>query len=470
MNTLTTHKRITILTLGILTLFIIIWTLFFLPGKYVLKSNAFINITSLFLISTHSLIIALLFSIIKSSRKINTPIKELETAMKKIRHGEWDVHISSKNSKDLNNLASGFNEMTQALKKTTTELNRKNKEVMTILENIKASVFFITKFGRISTYNRAAKELVSKYLDINRFRNKRITFLGSEVSNTFMQLARALKKSNKQCISQEVTFSFKGESRTLMIHMTALLTHDSLNNIDLGLLVVLEDVSDFVKMSKIKTWQEAAQQVAHEIKNPLTPIQLACQRLQRRYKELLHEDPIFMECTNTILNHVKIIKDLASHFSEFAAMPAPCIEEINLRHIIHEIISLYALSYPNIQFMCPFNDIPEQITSDKQKIKRVFINLLENSVRALNSFPNQKKCISLITKKDGKKLEILIADNGPGIERSVKDKLFLPYVSSSKKNMGLGLSIVHDIITQLGGTIVLVPSNQGATFQIVLPQ
>ena len=397
-------------------------------------------------------------------------MKELQEAMKKVRNGEWDVEIPYDASSDLNSLTFGFNEMTQVLKNTTTELNRKNKEMMTILENIKASVFFVTKFGRISTCNRGAKELVNKYLSISRFKNKRITFFGSEVSTTFIQLARALKENDKKCISQEVTFSFKGASRTLMIHMTALLTHDPLKNIDLGLLVVIEDLSEFVKMSKIKTWQEAAQQVAHEIKNPLTPIQLACQRLQRRYKELLHEDPIFMECTNTILNHVKIIKDLASHFSEFAAMPAPCIEEINLRQIIHEIISLYALSYPNIQFICPFNDIPELITSDKQKIKRVFINLLENSVRALNSCPNQKKCISLMTKTHEKKLEILVADNGPGIERSVKDKLFLPYVSSSKKNMGLGLSIVHDIISQLGGTIVLVPTHHGATFQIVLPQ
>lgn len=403
------------------------------------------------------------------SRGISTPIQALLNAMEKLRNGEWNVQVPYNPSSDLKSLALGFNEMSKALKNATYELDRKNKEMMTILENIKASVFFITKFGRISTCNRAAKELVANYLNINRFKNKRITFLGTEVSATCIQLARTLKQSEKNFISQEVTFSFKGELRTLMIHMTALLTHDPLKQIDPGLLVVIEDLSEIVKMSKIKTWQEAAKQVAHEIKNPLTPIQLACQRLQRRYKDLLNQDPIFIECTNTILNHVKIIKDLSSHFSEFAAMPAPCIEEINLREIIQEIVSLYALSYPEIQFVCPFKEIPELIKSDKQKMKRVFINLLDNSIRALNSSQNQKKCISIITKKNEQTVEILIADNGPGIERSVKDKLFLPYVSSSKKNMGLGLSIVHDIISQLGGSIILVPTNQGATFQIILP-
>lgn len=256
-----------------------------------------------------------------------------------------------------------------------------------------------------------------------------------------------------------------------LVQLTRLTLHDALDTKhESGLLVVVEDLTNIVKESQMKTWQTAARQMAHEIKNPLTPIQLATQRLQRKYRDILAHDAAFIGCTNTILNQVKIIKDLASHFSEFASMPDPHIEAININVIINELICLYQVSYPDIEFILTLHEPVPIIKSDAKKLKRVFVNLLDNSVRALQ--PIAQKRILITTAPDNalEKLAITFSDNGPGMPASVREQLFLPHVSTQKKNMGLGLAIIHDIIAhQLQGTIELINTESGTKFQILLP-
>lgn len=403
------------------------------------------------------------------ARGISTPIQELLDATERIKTGQWSAHVNCDESSDLHSLAQGFNEMISAVNRAHSELESKNTEMLAILENMKASVFFVNKFARITMHNRAAKELVAKYLHLNRFKNKRVNFFGADVKATCIRLIRKLAKSDSLFLSEEINFKTKGENRILMVHLSAISTSNGPSNVEKGLLIVIEDLTDIVKASKIKTWQEAAKQVAHEIKNPLTPIQLATQRLQRKYKPILEHESIFMDCTSTILHQVNIIKDLAAHFSEFASMPAPQVEIADLNEIVTEILRFYRVSYPSINFTSLFKS-PPMIKTDIKKIKRVFINLLDNSVRALLEKNDSIKSIKIETKilPQTHKLEIIIADNGPGIEPAMRDKLFLPYVSSNKKNMGLGLAIVHDIIAQLGGTIQLLTSKTGAIFKILL--
>ncbi|QQR48908.1 GHKL domain-containing protein [bacterium] len=403
------------------------------------------------------------------ARGISTPIQELLDATERIKAGQWNVLVTCNEASDLHSLAQGFNEMISAVNRAHSELESKNKEMLAILENMKASVFFVNKFARITMHNRAAKELVAKYLHLNRFKNKRVNFFGVDVKTTCIRLIRKLAESDSLFLSEEINFKTKGENRILMVHLSAISTTKGPNNVEKGLLIVIEDLTDIVKASKIKTWQEAAKQVAHEIKNPLTPIQLATQRLQRKYKPILEHESIFMDCTSTILHQVNIIKDLAAHFSEFASMPAPQVEIADINEIVIEILRFYRVSYPSINFTCLFKS-PPMIKTDIKKIKRVFINLLDNSVRALLEKNDSIKSIKIETKilPQTHKLEIIIADNGPGIEPAMRDKLFLPYVSSNKKNMGLGLAIVHDIIAQLGGTIQLLTTKTGAIFKILL--
>ncbi|MBD3273415.1 HAMP domain-containing protein [Candidatus Dependentiae bacterium] len=422
------------------------------------------------------------------AKGISKPIQELLKATERIRRGEKNVQISSDATSDLQGLAIGFNQMTKALQFAQSQLEQKNKEMLMIIENIKEAVFFINRFGRILTYNTASKVLVEKYLNLTRFKNKRINFFGPKVTKTFIKLVRELVENKKTQLTREINFSFKSDQKNFLVHLTYiknsfLKTH--INDPEDGILVVIEDLTDIVKINKIKTWQEAAKQMAHEIKNPLTPIMLATQRLQRKYKNHLEKEKVFLECTNTVLNHVKIIKDLVSHFSEFSQLPASKIEPLDLNEIINEVVFLYKISYPEIKFIYDLQKFMPFIKIDKKKIKRVIVNLMDNSVRILKQPNNDKiipaylplkraeeeKFIKIKTSfKTGlNQIELLISDNGPGIPRTVKNKLFLPYVSGEKKNMGLGLAIVHEIVTQTGGNIKLLDSQQGAVFQILLP-
>lgn len=422
------------------------------------------------------------------AKGISKPIQELLKATERIRKGERNVLISSDSTSDLQGLAIGFNQMTQSLQLTQVLLEQKNKEMFMIIENIKEAVFFINKFGRILTYNTASKTLVKKYLNLSRFKNKKIIFFGNQVRLNFTKLVRELVESEKTQLTKEINFSFKSEQKNLLVHLTYIKNSFLKSDINApadGLLVIIEDLTDIVKMNKIKTWQEAAKQMAHEIKNPLTPILLTTQRLQRKYKKQLENEKIFVEGTNTILNHVKIIKDLATQFSEFAQLPAGKVESLDLNKIINEVVCLYKVSYPEIGFIYDLQNFLPFIKIDKKKIKRVIVNLMDNSVRVLKQPNNDKiipaylplkrteeeKIIRIKTSfKTGlNQIELMISDNGPGIPRSVRKKLFMPYVSGEKKNMGLGLAIVHEIVTQTGGNIKLLDSQQGAAFQILLP-
>jgi len=160
--------------------------------------------------------------------------------------------------------------------------------------------------------------------------------------------------------------------RNLRVHLTSISSSTTNHELDKGILLVIEDLTDVVKASKIKTWREAAKQMAHEIKNPLTPIQLATQRLQRKYLPVFSQESTFFDCTNTILNQVKIIKDLSAHFSHFASLPTPLIEQVNLTEVIEEIVRLYELSYPSILFSCHLSNkkITTIKTDKKKKLSR----------------------------------------------------------------------------------------------------
>ncbi len=217
---------------------------------------------------------------------------------------------------------------------------------------------------------------------------------------------------------------------------------------------------------KMKTWQEAAKQVAHEIKNPLTPIQLATERLQRKFGKQLQDDPLFLDCTNTIIDQVTTIKTLIHYFVQFASLPPVSIAACNLMHVIDDVLKLYRASYATIVFTAHEEIALSLVYTDSAKIKLVLVNLLDNSIRA------GAQHITITLNSDTRTDEIIMtcADDGPGIPEQLRETLFLPYVSTNKKNLGLGLAIVHQIYKQLGGSICLLHNTKGAVFVCRLPR
>lgn len=408
------------------------------------------------------------------ARGLGKPIQDLLVATDLIRKGHWDVQLPYKSSDDLQSLVGGFNDMVVALRKARALLEEKNKELFTILENIKAAVFLVNKHGRIIMHNAAAINFARQFSHNDGLISKQASLFNAQIRNRCFLLLREMFSFGKKQESKELSLMVGNEEKFLVVHITLIDIGGTSLTADKGVLFVVEDITDLVKINKIKTWQEAAKQMAHEIKNPLTPIQLATQRLQRRFGKTFQDEPIFADCTNIILQQVQIIKTLVGHFSEFASMPALQLERTDFPLIVEEIINLYKISYPTLLIDCVIQQEVPPLLLDMKKIKRVFINLFDNSIRVLGhqtvtTGEKGKITIKVQVLPDKSAVDILFSDNGPGISRKMRDKVFMPYISTEKKNTGLGLAIVHDIITQHQGTIALVPSTKGATFRIILP-
>jgi two-component system nitrogen regulation sensor histidine kinase NtrY len=402
------------------------------------------------------------------ARGISKPIQELLGAMASVRGGNLEVQVSSNPSSDLQSLMKGFNEMAFTLRNAHSKLAQKNRELLTIVENITPAVFLINKLGRIISYNSSAGDLINKYFNVLCIRGKKITFVDKNIRTDCIGFIRELHRASLRHGVKE--FSFPGIKEIFMISVTEV----GFSHSDVGIVIVVEELSNIVKMSKIHAWQDAAKQMAHEIKNPLTPIQLATQRLSRRYKTIVNNDPVFIECTNTILEQVNIIKNLIVSFSDFAAAPPPEYENCDLCIVIQEVIHLYEFGYPEISFIYKSSVTNLVMKIDRKKIQRMFVNLFDNSVRVLNKGSNIKKVIevevlSINLEKQEYFVEILFSDNGPGIPQEVRNMIFLPYISTEKKNMGLGLAIVHDIVSLHGGVIELKETLKCTCFSIKLP-
>jgi nitrogen fixation/metabolism regulation signal transduction histidine kinase len=232
-----------------------------------------------------------------------------------------------------------------------------------------------------------------------------------------------------------------------------------------------ELLSHMVKINTFKTWQEAVKQIAHEIKNPLTPIQLTTQRLQRKCLSTLTQETaaIFNDGCTIILGQVEVIKNLVADFSSFAVPSKLELRYCLLEAIINDVVKLFELSYPSIKLIQLYENTSKPLMLDAEKIKRVLVNLLINSIEAFKNYSCQTPTITIQVTSEEKNTRITFTDNGPGIAPEIIDKLFLPYISTGKKNMGLGLAITQEIIMQHGGKITVAKSLLGASFIIDLP-
>jgi len=232
--------------------------------------------------------------------------------------------------------------------------------------------------------------------------------------------------------------------------------------------VVFDDLTEQEQAQKVATWREVARRIAHEVKNPLTPISLSAQRLKRKYVDQI-DDPIFEECTRMIIDHVDLIRNLVNEFSAFAQFPTANPSPCSLRRIIEETVALYREGHHNVEFeFSVTDDIPPRMNLDRQQVKQAMINLVGNAVSAME----EKGRITITLSHDAilKMVRIEVADNGPGISDEDKTRLFEPNFSTKKAGMGLGLTIVSSIVLDHNGRIRVQDNHpNGAKFVIELP-
>lgn len=409
------------------------------------------------------------------AKGITEPIMDLADATRRIATGDLDHQIDIVASDEIAVLVDSFNQMTKDLKKSSENLEQANlnleerrKYIETLVRNVSAGIISVDKSGAITTINRAAEKML--HLQTERFLHRHYEeVLNAEHLEALCQLLRDIKETRTSFIEKQVELTI--DERALTVLMTATLIEDDEGN-DMGMVVVFEDLTQLQMAERAAAWREVARRMAHEIKNPLTPVQLSAQRLQRKYGDKLGEEgAVFNECTKTIIDQVEILKNLVNEFSKYARMPMTNPQLDDLNHVITDTVMLFQDAHRDIQFsFTPGTGIPK-LSIDAEKIKRVMVNLLDNAVAAVNK---EHSLIEIKTFYDmtADRAYVEVADNGCGVPSSHKLKIFEPYFSTKKSGTGLGLAIVSSIISDHHGSVSVrdnVPCGTVVSFDLPVP-
>ena len=413
------------------------------------------------------------------SRGITEPLEKLVLATRRVADGDLEFVMERDSNDEMGLLVDSFNKMTQnlgssnkklaethsALQLSSQESEQRRRYTEIILQNVSAGVISLDENGKITTINRFAERLlnIDKNLFIGlNFRDVMPPYQAAVVDGFIEEL----QVTGKNTVEQHIKMQVLSKTYSLLINFTRL---EDEGGKPVGFVLVFDNLTKLEKMQRMAAWREVARRIAHEIKNPLTPIQLSAQRLRRRYPEILNEEnSVFDQCTNTIITQVDELKRLVSEFSQFARMPKVQKSPENLAKLARQTLFLYQEGHKNITFTCTEEQPIPIFSFDGEQIKRCLINLLDNAVAVLPDGGNIDTVLALDEEKENVFLKVF--DNGPGISKDNKLKLFEPYFSTKKTGTGLGLAIVHTIVADHNGYIRVQDNEpQGSVFIIELP-
>ncbi|MFH2107541.1 MAG: ATP-binding protein [Chrysiogenia bacterium] len=408
------------------------------------------------------------------AKGITVPIEKLVLATAEIAKGNLDVRIDYKAKDEFNTLINEFNRMAFDLKENRDKLNRRTIELRhrrsiteTILKNITSGVMALNANGEIIAINPEASRMLS--LDMEAVARKNFAAVISEtIYQDIHVLIRKAFETRFKLIEKDIDFRLKGKYINLAVKITQL--RNPINNRFAGLLVVLTDLTELIKAQRMLVWREVAKRIAHEIKNPLTPIQISSQRILRS----LDQPPdkfraIVEDSLNIISQELDSIKNLAEEFANFARLPEIKFSQGDINEILEKLLTVYTSIYQNVQFKVKLDvELPALVKLDVEQIKRVLVNVLDNALEIIGKEGEIE--ISTSYNGESKFITIEIADSGPGISDEDKQKVFLPYFSKKSSGTGLGLAIAHNIIEEHNGLISVTDNQpQGARFIIELP-
>jgi len=401
------------------------------------------------------------------AKVITAPIQALATATQEVARGNLDIHVDVEAEDEVGMLVSSFNQMIRDLKTAyehlrlqNIEIERRRKYIETILDNIKTGVISTDAKGNISTVNPAAEQILgieAKALIGRHF--KYLSQLSTELKEVFYSAGE------KEMRGKQIRFELNGRRLSLLISTTLL--KDKEGN-PLGYVFVFEDITQLEKIERMAAWREVARRIAHEIKNPLTPIQLSAQRLRRRYLEQIQDEGVFDECTQMIVKQTQELKKMVNEFSNFARLPEINPTPNDLREVVEEALAVYRSAHPQIEFkLNQFDSVPV-FSFDREQIKRALLNLFDNAIASIEG--NGRVEVNLSFEPTLKIARLEIKDTGRGIPDEMKQHLFEPYFSTKKAGTGLGLAIVHTIVSDHQGFIRIKDNfPKGTIFIIELP-
>jgi two-component system nitrogen regulation sensor histidine kinase NtrY len=412
------------------------------------------------------------------ARGITVPIQRLAEGTRAVAQGDLDQRIPGEGDDEVGTLVTAFNHMTGDLKRSRTELDARRRYLEIVLANITAGVISADATGCITTMNRAAASLlgVSAAGSIGRRLAEVFTApVHSEVRQMVADLVHD-DTAMPPYASVERHLELARDGREVAVLLTGTRLVDETGTPQ-GVVLFLEDVTHLLRVERMEAWREVARRIAHEIKNPLTPIQLAAQRLRRRYAHQLQDDgDVFDDCTRTIIQQVDDLKNLVNEFSTFARMPAAEHVPQDLHVLLEETLVLFREAHREVTFaFMPADDLPV-LELDREGVKRAFINILDNAVAACaarTDYPlGERPRIEITTWHDATlgMVRVELADNGVGMTAEVRARIFEPYYSTKSDGTGLGMAIVSAIVADHSG-FIRVRDNQprGSRFILEFP-
>ncbi|MBU2518739.1 MAG: HAMP domain-containing protein, partial [Proteobacteria bacterium] len=416
------------------------------------------------------------------ARTITDPLREVAEGTQRVAGGDYDFDIAGAGPDEIGTLVNAFNRMTADLKtskarldeaqsemrRTNLELDRRRRYMEIVLRSVAAGVITVDAEGKASTINPSAERLLKVRAAKVLGRPWR-ELVDGENRALVERMLTGLIPGGAGTIDQQVRLAVGGESLSLMVHLGLLKDE---KGTDLGMVVVFEDLSELEKAQRMAAWREVARRIAHEVKNPLTPIKLSAQRLMRRYGGQVPEgDTVFDECTRTIVQQVEELRRLVNEFSTFARLPAANPAPADLTTIAADAVSLFKSAHPEVSLEMEVESKIPIFELDREQMSRVLINLLDNAVAAVQkSEPPRQVVLRLSYDEILNMVRLEVEDSGPGVSPEDKIRLFEPYFSTKKGGTGLGLTIVSTIVADHNG-YVRVQDNQptGARLIVELP-
>jgi len=421
--------------------------------------------------------------------RLVAPIRQLIDAAYKVSQGNLDVAVppASKKEDDVGKLGSAFNTMTADLRAQRNELVNANMQLderrrftEAVLSGVTAGVIGLDRRGRVTLVNRSALELLK--MDES-------ALIGTPLDETlpeFAELMGKAKKQGKKPVQTHIKLLREDGERNFAVRVT----REGSSKKDYGFVVTFDDITELVVAQRTSAWADVARRIAHEIKNPLTPIQLSAERIRRKYGDQITGDrDVFDRCTDTIIRHVGDIRRMVDEFSAFARMPKPVIEAHDVNDVVREALVLFQMSNSEISYRLEVADKPAIAYCDRRLLNQAMTNLIKNASEAVEAAAQAKnasgeaddyagKVTARVTAQDQSVL-IEVVDNGCGLPKEDRHRLVEPYVTTRQKGTGLGLAIVQKIVEQHEGTLELSDTETsgegaaegatGARVSIVLP-
>ena len=415
--------------------------------------------TSLFLAVTLAILFGTLWTSIYASRRITVPIKALAEATGRLAEGGYGHRVAVSATEEVGRLSESFNELSTQLDEQRQALTQANRYLSTVLDSVSAGILAFTDAFELLSINHAALQMlqVDEPLEGSRPRANLADVLTGDLTPLLDTLRELTARGGR---AREVTLIRGGELRYLEVSVARLSGGG-----DEGWVVAIEDSTSLVQAQKLAAWNEAARRIAHEIKNPLTPIQLSAERIARKFRNGDPDMPTAVEeGTKTIVSEVGHLKRMVDEFARFARMPAVHLRHAQLAEILQQAAGLYREVKPGVTVRVAV-DTDIELLVDPEQIRRAVGNLLKNAVEATECGE-----VLVSARRAPHRVVIEVADPGRGVPDADKEKLFLPYFSTKGRGTGLGLAIVHRIVNDHDGRISVHDNYpKGTRFEIELP-